>query len=180
MLKAANSLEISKASQSVNAAQKEGAITSYQSEKYGFNIKYPSTWAVEENLGIFLGLDITLAITAPQESRFDNESENILIGVTSIPSGLSLDEFVAGSLDYLKENSPSFKLIDSYETTLSSNPAQAIIFKRGPDLFPKAVQGVQIFTVHDAKGYGITYTASTYYDKYLQAAQNIMKSFRFS
>lgn len=182
--KAADSLEISQTSAPLlNGAQREQAVTtttSYKSQKYGFNIKYPSTWTIQENLGSQLGVDLTLAMTAPQESRFDNESENILVGVTSIPASLSLKEFVTGTLDNLKQNSPSFVLIDSYEIDLSGNPAQAIIFKRGPDQFPQAVEGVQMFTVHDGKAYTITYTASSHYDKYLQAAEDIMESFRFN
>lgn len=173
---AADSLEVS----AINEPQQEQTITSYHSKTYRFSIDYPSSWIVEESLGNYLGVDIALAITAPQESRFDNESENILVGVASISPGLSLDDFVARSLEYTEENSPSFKLINSNETSLSGSPAQTIIFKRDPDMFPQAVQGIQILTVHDNKGYDITYTASTHYDKYLEAAQKIMKSFRFS
>ena len=113
--KASESLDIFKTATPVlsNGRQQDEAITAYQSQKYGFNLKYPSTWIIQENLGSQLGVDLTLAITTAQESRFDSESENILVGVTSIPVSLSLNEFVTGTLDNPETEFIYFVLIDS-------------------------------------------------------------------
>ena len=180
--KASESLDIFKTATPVlsNGRQQDEAITTYQSQKYGFNLKYPSTWIIQENLGSQLGVDLTLAITTAQESRFDSESENILVGVTSIPVSLSLNEFVTGTLDNLKQNSSH-----SYLSIGTKQNSQGILLKqlslRGDQTnFHKRFKASKCLRYMTAKHILLLILHPLIMINIYRQTQDIMESFRFN
>ena len=64
---------------------------------------------------------------SPFENNNDNFTEYlyIIIGTTSLDS---IEDYTSNHINYLKGNLTNFQLLNSTETTLSSNPAHKIIY----------------------------------------------------
>ncbi len=146
----------------------------YRNEQYGFTLKYPHDWKVEENKN-----NTVVLISAPLENKLDYfpESVNVVIEPHYRPySGLK--DFVdtaVGQLRGVFEN--NFEEYESSDTFLSGAPAHRMVYLiRMPDL---TLKYLSVLAIDSKQSYQLTYTAlETQYPKYVDQAEKIIKSFR--
>ena len=91
-----------------------GAVVPYVNpDPYGIDIRYPSNWLVEEIN------EMNLRITSPPDEENDAFNENLGIFVYQNTENKTRDKIVQEGIDYNRENTTSYELIDSNITKLN-------------------------------------------------------------
>lgn len=149
----------------------------YQSEKYGFNLEYPSSWTLKENPTA----SFVTGFFSPEESGSDSYRENLLVRVVDISKQPKMTLQEAADLwenDTEKAEGNNFTVTDRKSATLAGEDAKDIIF----DIKTKDVDGHGLIriTLKNNKAYIFQFNAlKTTYDKYLSNIEAILASVKF-
>ncbi len=107
----------------------------YHNETWGFSIKFPEDWVVEE--GESEDEPPVIAI-APPENVNDEFLQAVMVGVMDdVPSGTTLEMFFQLNLRSLKASTPSFKQLEDGKATVNGVDARWATFsgKQGTQNF---------------------------------------------
>lgn len=153
---------------------REHRFKNYKNKSYGFSIKYPALWALEENKN-----GAAVIFYSPQENDLDYFQESVNVIVQDI-SGNPMD-----IRDY------SELAIKQMEVVFEDN---LIIIESAPKFFAGQTGYIFIFigkgsgtdyhymsawTIKDLVAYQITYTSlTTKYEQYISIAKKMLRSFR--
>ncbi|HLD02225.1 MAG TPA: PsbP-related protein [Candidatus Nanoarchaeia archaeon] len=136
-----------------------------------YSLAYPPEWVVQDN-GIFV------YFKTPLEDDSDKLQENVVVYTTPLESkDQDLTSFFQQSVQALIDTTKGFTLIAHEETTLSSEPAQKIVYTEDSE-FGK-IKYLQVFTIKDGNVYILTYTAPVEtYDDHVAEAEQAISSFK--
>jgi len=145
----------------------------YDNTADDITIKYPENWARE---------DIENAITqevvtfiSPKQNDTNKLRESVTIRVENLVQPLTLEEYTNLLVKEIKNNQPNAQ-IDQTSTTLANKPANQLVSTITDGT--NHLKTLQVFTLKADKAYVIIYTAKIdTYDKYIQTAESMIKSF---
>lgn len=152
------------------------ATKGYQSFKYGFSLKYPATWRMDDS-----GKSgILVAFYSPQDRVGDKFSENANVTVIDLSSKPSLTATELGDLWWQDAQNGfpagSISLIDNSAGKLAGQDARVVTYKvqsKGMDL-----RGRATMTLKGGKAYIVTMTAEEpVFDQTLNSTNTIFNSF---
>lgn len=164
-----------KEAQATPASQSEPKT--YQSEKNGFSLKYPSSWSLKENPSP----SFVTGFFSSEESGSDNYRENLLVRVVDISKQPKMTLQEGADLwenDTQKEEGNNFNVTERKSSTVAGESAKDIIF----DIKTKDVDGHGMIriTLKNNKAYIFQFNAlKTTYDKYLPDIETILSSVKF-
>jgi len=141
--------------------------------KYGFSIKYPSTWEKKEKLRDFI-----VVFLAPLENESDKFRENLSLMVSNLfMQTMDLSDYVNFSIDQLREAILDFRLFEKTQTKISKIPAYKIVYSGKRKQMN--IKIMQHYAIKRNKVYLITYTAEKdKYEMYLKSLQKMIKTFK--
>ncbi len=157
---------------------KQFRMARYTSKAYGFSLKYPADWSLIENkdgaAAVFL---------APLETELDRFRENVNIVIQKIPAisakPMDLDQYTKVAIRQMQAVfEKNLEIVESEPDMLAGHPGHRFVFiGRGPDT---ELQMMIMWTVVEDTAYQVTFTAETppKYEKFIQRAKGIFKSFR--
>jgi hypothetical protein len=145
----------------------------YDNSTLGIKIDVPSDWLYKEIN------NTAVSFVTPNASSTSRAA--VVVLVESIPRNIHLDVFTQGSINNLQQGNPSFHLITSITTTLSSNPAQ-IVFTSPSSTGKELNKGMEIWTLKNGKAYIIVYRAGPGVDKFphLPVIKHMIDSFQIT
>ncbi|MBH8562340.1 protein kinase [Nostoc sp. CENA67] len=147
----------------------------YENSNYGIKIKYPEDWARQDIPNPITQELVTFL--SPKQSDTDQFQEQLTISVEDFSN--TLDESKNLFIQEIKNTVSESKILDASETTLANKRANQLIFT-GKD-GEKTLKNLQVWTLMDNKIYIITYTAAIDdYDRFLQTAEKMIKSFEIN
>jgi eukaryotic-like serine/threonine-protein kinase len=139
----------------------------YKSPLYNFELSYPNDWQAKEISGIVVFL-------SPLESLDDKFSENVNVVVENVAAyPLNSEEYAKVADEYWLSLDPKIKIIDFQKSTIGGQDA----------FYTVAIDGTykykQYKFVNSGNAYVLTYTSEPdKFDKFLDIADNIIRSFR--
>jgi eukaryotic-like serine/threonine-protein kinase len=123
----------------------------YSNSTLGIKLEVPADWLYKE-----INNTAVSFVSAPNGTN----RAAVVVDIETVPSGMSLDNFTQGNIQYLQQTTPGFNLITSNSTTLTGSPAHQVVFtapsSTGGQGFGK---GMGIWTLKNGKAYLITYRA---------------------
>ncbi len=145
----------------------------YDNGADALKIKYPDNWTRE---------DIENAITqevvtfiSPKQNDPNKLRENVTIRVENLVQPLTLEEYTNLLIKEIKNSQPDAK-IEQTSTTLANKPANQLVSTIIDG--KNHLKTLQIFTLKADRAYVIIYTAKLdTYDKYIQTAESMIRSF---
>lgn len=142
--------------------------------KYGFSIKYPSTWEKKEKLK-----DIIVVFLAPLENESDKFRENLSLMISNLfTQTIDLYDYVNFSIDQLREAILDFRLFEKTQTKIAKIPAYKIVYSGKRKQLN--IKIMQYYAIKKNKVYLITYTAKKdKFELYFKIIKKIIKSFSF-
>ena len=140
-------------------------VSLYEDELSGIRIQYPANWSVANY---------------SNQIVFSNQSDPRLyyLGIYSYPSSfVSLDEEVANSINFYKQNLTDFRLLDSELTTLENASAFKVLSTYHDDVDNVQRKDLEFLTIKGDRTYRILYSAEIgVYDQWLNTSSDIIKS----
>ncbi len=148
----------------------------YDNPSYGIKIKYPETWSVQNLENPVTGEVVTFL--SPKESQANKLQEKLTIKVLENFSG-TLDQSTDLFKTEIKNRLLSAKIIDQASTILANKAANQLVYTGKNE--GNSLKNLQVWTLKSDRVYIITYTAAIDdYDKFMQTAQEMIKSFEIS
>lgn len=149
----------------------------YQSEKYGYALEYPSSWSLKENPSP----SFVTGFFSPKESSSDNYQENMLVRVVSVSDQPKITLQEAADLweNQTKEaEKDNFSVTERKSSTMAGEDAKDLFFDiKDKDIIGK---GMVRITLRNKKGYIFQYNAlKKDYDKYLPDIEATLTSVKF-
>jgi hypothetical protein len=152
-----------------------GDFLIYQNNTFAVRMQYPFDWSKVQN--DTNGLDRSNEIVSfysSNENSSDTYAENVMLKVLD-PAGQnkSLDDHLYDSINYHRENSTDFSIIEaSTNTTLAAKPAYKLIYDHLTLQNNTSLQTMEIGTIIGDKLYAISYNAEpgnypNYYSTYV-------------
>jgi len=154
--------------------KQESRTYKYHNEKYGFFIKYPTTWSFAESKG---GHAVIFYSALDNELDVFKESVNIVVqDLSSNP--VKLNEYSKIAVRQMevvfKEN---MIIRESGPTILAKQVGYKFVFFGKGD--KNDLQYMSVWTIVDETAYQVTYTAlASQYDRYLPKVKRMIRSFR--
>lgn len=132
-------------------------VTTYDDPKYGMRLTYPGDWD-EQSIPFMLRPKGTIIVLRAQSNVDGNRMPpTISVVANERSSGASLEQMQQQMIDKAKGQFSDFKLIESGDAKLGSEPAKRITYtgsKLGVSL-----QVMNVIALHDGKGFAIAYSA---------------------
>jgi len=164
-------------------------LRTYTNSAFNLTVQYPPTWGVMELKANPYSYPTEVprsspvaVILSPLEKESDKFQEKVLIGVQNLlPSRMTLQEYTKSSLSSYRNQSDTFKILESGPTTLAGQPAHKIVFT-DDSVNGSKLKKIQVWTVlNNSKAYVITFgSEESKYADYLPQVQNILSSFRIT
>ncbi|MBR8840963.1 MAG: protein kinase [Stigonema ocellatum SAG 48.90 = DSM 106950] len=149
---------------------------SYDNPSYGIKIKYPETWSIQNLQNPVTGEVVTFL--SPKQSQANKFQENLTIKVLENYSGTLAQSTDLFKTEINKQMSDA-KIIEQGSTILAKQAANQLVCtgkNKG-----KSLKNLQVWTFKGDRVYIITYTAAIDdYDKFMQIAEGMIKSFEIS
>ena len=152
----------------------EQRFSHYRNKKGGFSIRYPASWAYEENLG-----GAAVIFFSPQENDLDFFKESVNVVVQDLSANpMELKPYSEIAIEQMrlvfKDN---FVILESGLTFISGQPGYKLIFLgKGPE---NELKYMSVWTIKNQTAYQVTYTAlSSQYDRYQLKVKRMLSSFR--
>lgn len=143
-------------------------VLTYTDKEKGYRIDYNADWEREE-------VDISIVFSSPKESEDDAFQEAVNVVVQELSSmSMTLEELTGHMEDYLAKANATIER--SGPDTLGGESGYSLVVtgERGE----LELKMMQIYAVANNKAYIISYTAEAdKYDKYLEEAEKMIKSF---
>jgi hypothetical protein len=140
----------------------------YKNPNLGIGIQYPSDWELQEESN-----DKLRFIKQEGFVTADLNVENLDDSATTLP------EYASTRVNELQEQRPEFQLISNEPTTISSKPAQKIVYTFEREEDGKTNKVMRIWSTNEGKLYTLAYIAeSSQYDQYIPTFQKMVDSFR--
>ncbi len=153
---------------------KDHIYKKYYNKAGGFSIKYPVTWALEENKG-----GAAVIFFSPKENALDFFKENVNVVVQDISANpLNLEAYTKLAIKQMRLVFESnFIIVESVPITIAGRAGHKLIFiGKGPDTELKYMSA---WVLDGLTAYQITYTAiSSHYDEYAGKMKKMVRSFR--
>jgi serine/threonine-protein kinase len=150
----------------------------YVNSTYGIKLQYPSSWDKEEN-GTRQDAETDVVTFTPPAIN-SNASLDISIDDISDEKGISLAQYVSGSISDLKQSLKSFNLVGlTTNNVLVGLPAYKSIYTYVDQ--NTIFKDMEIGAIKGDKAYILTYEAGmNEYDKYLPIIQQMINSFQIT
>ncbi|WP_193199269.1 serine/threonine-protein kinase [Nostoc sp. MG11] len=147
----------------------------YENSSYGIKINYPENWARQDVANPVTGELVTFL--SPKQSDADKFQEKLTISTE--PLSTTLDESRELFIQEIKNSLSGANILDTSETTMANKRANKLVFtgKSGENI----LKNLQVWTLQGDQAYVITYTAAIDdYDKFVQTAETMIKSFEIN
>lgn len=148
----------------------------YKTDDYSFEIEYPKTWTRQDIEDPITGE--VVAFVSPNEGTSDLFQEKIIVTIETLPTNLkTLEDYKEELIDKLRDpKNNTLTIEEERKIKLAEKPAYKIVYSRKDSEIE--LQQMEIFTIQNNQVYVITYSAErAKYSKFLNSAQNIIKSF---
>ena len=161
-----------------NAPTYENDTLTYENSTYGFRMKYPSSWIMQEpdpnNMNIVVGF------LAPGEDM-KNPTDYVMVQVENLPVKpvITLDQYAQAVMTNLKKVYTNYQIISAKNRQISGLPGKELSYNMTSS--DSNYRNLLAITLKDNKAYTITLVSLS--DKYLQfesAANTIINSFEFA
>jgi len=146
----------------------------YKNNRNNFSIKYPASWALEENIN-----GAAVIFYSPQENDLDYFKENVNVVVQDISRNpLNLKEYSELAIEQMEvvfeEN---LIILDSAPAFIADQAGYKFVFiGKGPETDYKYMS---VWTIDGLTAYQVTYTAlASQYERHLSNAKRMIRSFR--
>ena len=139
--------------------------------EYGIKMDYPSEWIKVDNNAV-LHNNIIVGFGRRGDDAF---LESLTIYLLDLPpTTFSLKEIVDKNMLHLKNENPTFELLELYPTTISGLPAYRILYTI------TKYKTLNIFTIKGDKVYMLIYDSKLdTYQEYLSTIEKMIGSFEF-
>jgi len=143
-------------------------ILTHTDKEKGYKIDYNADWEKEE-------VDISVVFSSPKESEDDTFRAAVNVVVQDLSSmSMTLEELTDHMKDYLAKANATIERSGSETLGGKSGYLLVVTGKRGE----LELKMMQIYAVANNRAYIISYTAEAdKYDKYLEEAEKMIKSF---
>lgn len=153
---------------------KEYRFKSYQSSEHGFTIKYPASWAYEENIN-----GAAIIFYSPQENDLDFFKESVNVVVQNIGGNpLNLKAYSALAIKQMEAVfGENMITLESAPTFIADQSGYKLVFiGKGPDT---DFQYMSVWMIDGVTAYQVTYTSLvSQYERYLSKVKKMVRSFR--
>jgi len=153
---------------------KEYRFKRYRSDEKNFSIKYPASWAYEENIN-----GAAVIFYSPQENDLDYFKESVNVVVQNIAGNpMNLKDY---SQLAIKQMEAVFEenmiTIESVPTFIAGQSGYKLVFLgKGPET---DYQYMSVWTISGLTAYQVTYTSlASQYERYIFKVKKMLKSFR--
>ncbi|HET7283328.1 MAG TPA: YncE family protein, partial [Nitrososphaeraceae archaeon] len=146
-------------------------LLSYKTPVVGIsNLPYPSDWQRSENQS-------QVYFYPPVE---DNNNTDSVLKVRRFPTlGKTLDNYVGDDINYFKQNTTGFQLIDFIVTSMVGNPAYKIVYTYKNLQYEKQYKETDFYTIANNAVYIISYIEQPErYSNYLDIMQQMLTSLK--
>ncbi|MBC8105603.1 MAG: DcrB-related protein [Anaerolineae bacterium] len=153
-------------------------VTTYDDPKYGLRLTYPGDWE-EQSIPFMLRPKGTIIVLKAQ-SKVDGTRMPPTMSVVANDkaSGASLEQMQQQMIDKAKGQFSDFKLIESGDAKLGTEPAKRITYtgsKLGVSL-----QVMNVIATHGGKGFAVAYSADPeIFAQELPDVQKVIESIRW-
>jgi len=153
---------------------KEHRFNKYRNDRYGFSIKYPAAWSLEENTN-----DVAVIFLTPQENELDFFKESVNVGVQDIAGNpMDLKEYSEMAIKQMEvvfgENLITLELGPTF--IAKQNGYKFVFLGKGPET---ELKFMIVWLISGLTAYQVTYTSLTsQYDRYLPKVKRMLRSFR--
>lgn len=150
----------------------EQGFRTYRSQ--GFQLKYPATWSVSENLD-----GVAVLFSSPLENDLDFFKENVNIVVQPVPKELKrfeqYNDLALRQMRAVFEN--NMVIIENRDLIWNGNQGHKLVYiGKSPESDLKLMH---YWTIEKGLAYQFTYTAlATKFDEYIEKVNVMVKSFR--
>ncbi|OGO08883.1 MAG: hypothetical protein A2Y61_00060 [Chloroflexi bacterium RBG_13_60_13] len=101
----------------------------YSNAEWGFSIKFPETWMVQDGDEVEAETGMVVAGVAPPENVDDEFGEVVGVGtIDDMPEGMSLEMFFQVMMQSLEAGTPGFKQLEDGEATINGREARWAVF----------------------------------------------------
>jgi eukaryotic-like serine/threonine-protein kinase len=147
----------------------------YENSSYGIKIKYPESWARQDVANPVTG-ELVIFLS-PKQSDSDKFQEKLTISTETLSS--TLDESKNLFIKEIKNSLSGANIVDTSEITLANKRANKLVFTGSNG--ENRLKNLQVWTLKGDQAYVITYTATIDdYDKFVQTAETMIKSFEIN
>lgn len=144
----------------------------YDNRTYGFSVNYPSDWVMREGL-----MGTAVIFLSPLENKNDAFMENINIVVQDLTQPVTLEEYVAVSVQQLRQIVVDGTILSIRRSQLDGRPCAEIIYT-GRQVQFTLKWLCRVVLVQD-RAYSLTYTAEmNRFDAWLDTVDQIFDSFK--
>ncbi|MCA9406971.1 MAG: hypothetical protein KC684_10560, partial [Candidatus Omnitrophica bacterium] len=152
----------------------QNRFSTYNNDRYGFSIKYPSDWTVSENTN-----GAVVLFYSPLENDLDIFQENVNIVVQDISRNkMDVREYTELAIRQMEVVfKDQIETMESEPIYLDDNPAYNYVFVgKGPE---GNLKYKSVWTLKDYVAYQVTYTSvESSYDRYVNKVNKMIKSFK--
>jgi len=176
------------------------AYLTFEDELAGFQISYPDSWIVDNrDLDVFdsvafdlleasdaFDLDGYKTIFYASNTPINNSNPTVAVGVESLPSGMSLEEYEASVREFFEEYVPDTRYISQRRILIDGFPASLNETENSSDDFINSVPGdrtrsTQIFIVEGRVAWIISCgLLNDFSPDLVTTCESVARSFRFS
>lgn len=163
---------------STATASDGNVVTTYDDPKYGLRLTYPGNWE-EQSIPFMLRPKGTIIVLkAPTRVGADKMPPTISVVVNEKSSGATLEQMQQQMIDKAKGQFPDFKLIESSDARLGTEPAKRITYTGSK--MGVSVQVMNVIATHSGKGFAVAYSADPeIFTQELPDVQKVIESIRW-
>jgi hypothetical protein len=132
-------------------------VTTYDDPKYGLRLTYPGDWEEQSIPFMLRPKGAIIVLKAPASVGADKMPPTISVVANDKSSGASLEQMQQQMIEKAKGQFSDFKLLDSGDAMLGTEPAKRITYtgsKLGVHL-----QVMNVIATHAGKGFAVAYSA---------------------
>jgi hypothetical protein len=162
------------------ATQSDGnVVTTYDDPKYGVRLTYPGNWE-EQSIPFMLKPKGTIIVLkAPTTVAAERMPPTISVVANDKSSGATLEQMQQQMIEKAKGQFSDFKLIQSSDATLGTEPAKRITYTGSK--MGVSVQVMNVIALHGGKGFAVAYSADPeVFRQELPDVQKVIESIRWA
>jgi len=152
---------------------REYRFKSYKNKEYGFSIKYPALWALEENKN-----GAAVIFYSPQENDMDFFKESVNVVVQDISGNpMNIKKYSKLAVEQMEAVFEDNMIIfESKPTFFADRSGYKLVFVgKGPEVDYKYMS---VWTIEGLTAYQVTYTSlNSQYEHYISKVEKMLESF---
>jgi len=155
-------------------ASREYRFKSYKNSEYGFSIKYPAAWSLEENKN-----GAAVLFYSPQENDLDFFKESVNVVVQDIAGNpMEIKDYAKLAIKQMEAVfGENMIIIESEPIFFADRSGYKLVFVgKGPET---DLRYMSVWAIEGLTAYQVTYTSlNTQYEHYVSKVKRMLRSFR--